>query len=350
MRRTLLGPLLWSALVVTSAQATVWEYTIDVPDGREATFQLPFRVDYPGPVTVEAAWTGPRLLFFGVDGEGPVRAALARRSGPSPQRLDIQAETAHTGGAAWILTVKALPARGEATGRLKVTVPDAPDVAAKREAELHPPPPPPPPLPSWAVAKAAPQGSSPEIVRVYDAVEALRVGVLSAVDVTGDACGWQIEFLTYASAARDRLSGSSPPFDVPTLRYFTRLVDVIHSVASMSDATDRVIAGPIPEDRDDRRDWLIARNEIVRPIERSLDQLTELLRGGHAPALADEKWLPRFNACLTACERFFDERVRFGGENNAPNKEQATTQWPRIVAAEHVLGSFAVYLKEPHPP
>ena len=312
MRRTLLAPLLWSTLAVTSAQATVWEYTIDVPDGREATFQLPFRVDYPGPVTVEAAWTGPRLLYFGVDGEGPARAALARRSGPSPQRLDIPAATAHTGGAAWVLTVKALPARGEATGRLKVTVPDAPDIAAKREAERNPKPPPPPPPPSWAVPKAAPAGASPDIVRVYD--------------------------------------GPNPAFDVPTLRYFTRVVDVIHSVASMSNGTDRAIAGPIPEDRDDRRDWLIARNEIVRPIERSLDQLTELLRGGHAPALEDERWLPRFNACLTACERFFDERVRFGGEDNAPNKEQATTQWPRIVAAEHVLESFAVYLKEPPPP
>jgi hypothetical protein len=350
MRRTLLALSFSTTLAVTSAKATVWEYTIDVPDDREATFQLPFRVDYPGPVTVDAAWTGPRLLFFGVDGEGPAHAALARRSGPSPQRLEISEVAAKTGGAAWILTIKALPARGEATGRLKVTVPDAPDVVAKREAELHPPPPPPPPPPSWAVPKVTPAGASPEVARIYDAVEALRVSVVSAVNATGDACGWQIEFLTYATAARDRLAGPNPPFDVPTLRYFARLVDVIHSVASIRTGTDRVIAGPIPDNRDDRRDWLIARAEIVRPIERSLDQLTELLRGGHAPALEDERWLPRFNACLTSCERFFDERVRFGSEANAPNKEQATTQWPRIDAAGRVLEAFAAYLKEPPPP
>ena len=86
---------------------------------------------------------------------------------------------------------------------------------------------------------------------------------------------------------------------MPTLRYFARVADVIKSIEALRSSTDPAIAGPVPEERYDRRDWLIGRAEIVRPIERSLDQLTELVRGGHAPALEDERWLPRFNACLT---------------------------------------------------
>ena len=47
---------------LTSASATSWDYTISVPDGREAKFELPFPVEYAGSVTIEASWIGPRLL------------------------------------------------------------------------------------------------------------------------------------------------------------------------------------------------------------------------------------------------------------------------------------------------
>jgi hypothetical protein len=52
-------------------------------------------------------------------------------------------------------------------------------------------------------------------------------------------------------------------------------------------------------------------------------------------------------ACLTACERFFDERVRFGGAELAPNQSLAAAQWARILAAQRVLDAFGSYLKEP---
>jgi hypothetical protein len=347
-------PTLWPlALVVacglTSARAAFWDYTISVPDGREATFELPFSVEYAGSVTIEASWTGPRLLFFGV--EGPGRVVLARRSGPSPQRLDLTADAASIArGTGLKLTIKALPARGEASGRLRVTAPDPPDVVALREAELHPPPPPPPPPPAWTLTRTAPEGAPPEVARVYEAVEAFRAAVLPATDGPADACTWQIEFLKYAVAARDRLGDHGVAPDVPTLRYFARLAEAIRRVDVLRTGTNPAIAGPVPVDRDDRRDWLIARSEIVRPIERSLDELTELLRGGHAPALEDEPWLPRFTACLTACERFYDERVRFGGDENAPNRDLAAAQWNRILAAGHVFEALGPFLKEPRPP
>jgi len=349
MRNTLWPLVLVAACALTPVRAAFWDYTISVPDGREAKFELPFPVEYAGPVTIEASWIGPRLLFFGV--EGPGRVVLARRSGPSPQRLELTADAASIArGMGWKLTIKALPARGEASGTLRVTAPDPPDVVAQREAALHPPPPPPPPPPAFTQPKAAPQGASPEVARVYQAVEAVRAAVVPAMDGPGDACSWQIEFLKYAVASRDRLGDLAVAPDVPTLRYFARLAESIRHVDQLRTETSLAIAGPVPADRDDRRDWLIARNEIVRPIARSLDELTELLRGGHAPSLEDERWLPRLTACLTACERFFDERVRLGGDENAPNRELAAAQWDRILAAGRVFEALAPFLKEPRPP
>jgi hypothetical protein len=255
-----------------------------------------------------------------------------------------------SGGTAWKLTIKALPARGEASGRLRVTAPDAPEAVARREAELHPPPPPPPPPPAWTLYKAAPQGAGADVRRVYETVEALRASLIDAKDGPADSCTWQIEFLKYAVACRDRMGERGTAPDVPTLRYFARLAESIRSVELLRTGTSQAIAGPIPVNRDARRDWLIARNEIVRPIERSLDELTELLRGGHAPALEDESWLPRLTACLTACERFYDERVRLGGDENAPNRDLAAGQWDRILAAERIFEAFGPFLKEPDPP
>jgi hypothetical protein len=344
-------PYLLAAVVAFSfatAHAEFWDYTFSVPDGREAKFEMPFPVEHAGVVTIEASWAGPRLLFFGV--EGPGGTSVARRSGPSPQRLDLTADPAAIArGTGWKLTIKALPARGEATGRLRVTAPDAPAVVAKREAEAHPPPPPPPPPPAFTLPRVAPQGAPAEVVRVYQAVDAFRAAATGSAD-GGDACSWQLEFLKFVVALRDRLGESGIAPDVPSLRYFSRLADAIRGVAQLKTSTNPVIAGPVPAGRDERRDWLIARNEIVRPIERSLDELTELLRGGHAPELEDEAWLPRFTACLTACERFYDERVRLGGDENAPNRDLAAAQWARIVEAGRVFDALAPYLKEPPTP
>jgi hypothetical protein len=52
--------------------------------------------------------------------------------------------------------------------------------------------------------------------------------------------------------------------NVPTLRYFGRLAEAIRSVDMLRTGTSHAIAGPIPAGREERRDWLIARNEIVR--------------------------------------------------------------------------------------
>ncbi len=338
MRPALL-PIVLVACAVTAVEAASQDYTIAVPDGREATFVIPIAVEHAGTVTIHATWTGPRLIFFGV--EGPGRTTMARRSGPSPQKveLSVDAATAAT-GANFKLTVKSLPARGEASGLVRITIPDAPEVIARREAELRPPPPPPPPPPAWSLRTLAPAAASPDTVRVYDAVEAFRLAVLETAGGPADACTWQLGFLKYEADARDRLGKEGAVPDVPTLRYFARLAAAVRSVDLLRASTNPVIAGPVPKAREERRDWLSARNEIVRPIERSLDQLAELLRHGHAPALEREAWLPRFTACLTACERHFDERVRLGGAERASNGELAAAQWDRILAAGRVFEAW----------
>jgi hypothetical protein len=346
MRRLHLGLALATLLVPAAARAESWEYAIHVPDGMPATFELPFRVPHAGPVVLDVTWKGARPLWFGVDMPG--QPAVYRRSGPSPQRIDLLAEEAHLAPAGtWKLTVKALPVRGEVTGTVKVTVADSPAVVAKREAALHPPPPPPPPPPAWTLPAVPPAGATPEVARLYRSTETFRAAVLPKEPGPDDACLWQTGFLIYAAGVRDRAGRGAVPQDAPTLRYFARLAAAIRRVETLRTSADPVLAGPVPDELLARRIWLTQRYEQVRPIERSLDELNELLRRGHAPKLEAEVWLPRLNACLTACERYFDERVRLGSGAAAPNAELAAAQWNRVKAAGGVLDSFAAFLKEP---
>ena len=340
MRPPRLALFLACGLAASAARAGSQEFGITVRDGQQATFELPFTVEYAGTVTIEAEWTGPRLLFFGV--EGPARVSLARRTGPSPQKIDIavDAPALARGSVEWRLTVRSLPTRGEAAGTIRLTVPDSPEVVAKREAILHPPPPPPPPPPAWSLPRAAPAGASAEVARLFAAVETYRAAVIVPGDTRTDACGWQIPLVVYATTIRDRMAAGGPRPDLPAGRYYGKLADGIRVVEGLRTAKDPVLAGPVPDDRDARRVWLISRYEQVRPIEQMLDELAGQLRGGHAPSLEDEAWLPRFNACLTACERYFDERVRLGGDAVAPNADLAAAQWDRILAAGKVFDAL----------
>ena len=150
-------------------------------------------------------------------------------------------------GAAWKLTIKALPARGEASGRLRVTAPDAPGggrPARGRAASAAASPPPPP---AWTLLRPAPQGASagrsractrrsrPFEPRCIDARNGHRRCVHLAdrfpqVARSLPVTGWAI-------AAR------LP--DVPTLRYFGRLAEAIRSV-------DRLRTANEPRDRGSR--------------------------------------------------------------------------------------------------
>ena len=337
--------LLAAVLGPSLARAASYDAAFSVSEGMPGTFELPFPVLFEGKIVVEATWTGPRPLFFGVEGAGKI--SMARRSGPSPQTLEIEAPAKAAGpGVVWKLTVKALAARGPVEGSVRVTVPDDPVIVAAREAAKRPPPPTPPPPPPWMVPAEAPAGATSSVEETFRAVEAYRVTV-AAPGAPVDACAWQQDLLRYATGARDRLAVRGTPPDLPTLRYFGRVASAIRAVDELRTSRDPALAGPLPEDREARRDWLINRNERVRPVERRLDELTELLRRGHAPALEDERWVPRLTACLTACERYFDERVRLGSDTIAPNHELAEAQWERVLASARVFEAFGPYLNEP---
>ena len=352
MRRTPGLPLfafLVAAACGAAARAETFEYAITVKDGMPAALEAPFSVPYAGSVVLDAQWTGPRVLFFGVDVPG--HPGFAHRSGPSPQRLEFSmTDPQLVGHAGFRLTIKALASRGEATGRLKITVPDSPAVVAAREAALHPPPPPPPPPPAWTQPKAVPAGASPQVAALFASVEAYRGAVLANGERPVDDCQWQVDFLIDATAMRDRLAAGGAPPDLPTLRYFARMVEVIGEVETLRSSKDPVLAGPVPDDILARRAWLVARSELTRPIERALDQLGELLKGGHAPGLEKIGWVPRLNACVMASERYFDERVRLGSDEEATNRDLARAQWPRIQSASAVLRSLDLYRHEPGDP
>src|SRR5690349_2261732 len=134
MRRTPRLPLFafLAAAACGAARAETLEYAIAIKDGMPATLEAPFAVPYAGIVALEAQWTGPRLLFFGVDVPG--RPGYTHRSGPSPQRIEFSvSDPVLVGHAGFRITVKALASRGAATGHLKITVPDAPEIVAARE-------------------------------------------------------------------------------------------------------------------------------------------------------------------------------------------------------------------------
>jgi hypothetical protein len=50
-------------------------------------------------------------------------------------------------------------------------------------------------------------------------------------------------------------------------------------------------------------------------------------------------WPARFSACLAACERYFEERVRIADE--AANAELARTEWDRYLDAASALEALA---------
>ena len=47
----------------------------------------------------------------------------------------------------------------------------------------------------------------------------------------------------------------------------------------------------------------------------------------------------RLVSCLTACERYFEQRARLG-EERAGNGDIALTQWPRVLSAGEAIGSL----------
>lgn len=333
------------ALSVSSAIAAAASYTVDLPQTDAAIYEIPFRVDHPGVLVVEARWEDPRIVAIRVEGPS---AVVSRRSGPSPQRIEIPVPDDPgllSGG--WRLWLRVPAGRERRQGTLILTLPDPPEVVAAREAALEPPPPPPPAPDPWTLPRTAPPGAPSAVQELFASFEPFRARVYPVgVEADPDGCGWQRPLTRWFAGILDRAASGTLELPPATSAFLEEIASAVREVEGLRTTDNPLLAGPVPEEPLRRRAWLAARRDELRGLERRLDEIAERLRGGDAPELSALDWPSRLVACLTAAERHFEERVRLGDE--AVNRELADSQWPVLLAAGRALGAAAA-LDRPAP-
>jgi hypothetical protein len=341
MRRSAIigaGTVLWGLLFSAGqASAETLDYVIEIKNHVPASYSLDIPVLYPGTLSLDATWNCSRILTFKLT--SPDRSAdRVRRSGPSPQRLDIAVnDTDLKAGQYFRLDISSLPAGGEGEGILRIHLPDSPHEIRRKELAALPPEPELPEPEWWAVPVSPPPGSSKALDGLYREVETFRKRVvISPLELAPDPCRWQTELLQHLSGIRDTLAGGGKPPDDATLRFYRKVSLAIRQVEELKDSDDPILAGPPPRDRKDRNMWLRMRRNRVRPIEHQLDVLMDMPEDGYVPELEGEEWPPRLMSCLMACERNFEERGRFGKEQGV-NQELAEETWPFIIQAARML-------------
>jgi hypothetical protein len=140
--------------------------------------------------------------------------------------------------------------------------------------------------------------------------------------------------------------GPNGRLDPSTLDVVADLVTAVRSVQAMQGSADPLLVGPVPQDPARADAWLQLRSVRVRAIEEDLDRaLTRVLRG-HASDLEAWSWPLRYVSCLTACQRYLDERIRLG-DDRAANRDLAGAQWPRIVLAADTLDALVHTARDP---
>jgi len=322
------------------ASAETLEYLLDVPEGQPLTFVLEFRVQFAGPLAIEAAWEGTRKLSFRLEGPGePV--VKARRFGLSPVRLELAVDDPLVGyEKPWNLVIRALPARGRAAGKVRIILPERAPVAPVRDesGDLAP-------VPeideSWAHPARPPAGATSEIVALFEAVEGLRAWTVDDRGSHRDACGWQADFLRYLADYRDEAAGGKLTIDNATTRFLELATSIIADIEELRTSNDPILAGPVPDDEEQRRAWLRLRQERIRALEDELDALGESIRRKYAPELTAEPWPQKFIGCLMACQRYFEQRTRLG-EERAANQDLARNQWDGFLAAGKALEALVI--------
>ncbi len=320
-------------------------YSLDIPDGQAVTFEVPFWIEYPGEISVRAEWSGNRPLAFRIEPPGHDGVA-ARRSGPSPilLRMDVRPNQLRQGP--WTLRIHALPLSGAGEGRLTINVPDRESIAAGESASKSMfPPEPEPEIEEWQEPRDAGGELNAEQKRLVRSTESFRKLLVDSKNRAPDTCRWQDDLLRWLAAQRDLAIDEDHGPDPATGKLMTRMANVIRTVDEVRTSEDPVLIGPAPTDRAQRIGWERLRNKRLRPVERSLDELMTAVQRDHAPELEGEQWPLRMVSCLTATERYFDERW-VSGADRAPNRDLAEAQWRPLNHAAAALEALAALAAE----
>lgn len=321
------------------ARAETLRYALEAPGGRDATFEISIPVEHDGPLVVEGEWIGGRILSFKLVGQDP-SGPVVRRSGPSPQRLRLDVKgAADSPGLPWTLTIRARAGREELRGSLTIVLPE-PSPTGPEASAGEPEPPQRPDPPRWAVATPAPDGAPAALADLFARIEAFRARTVRPDGGHApDGCGWQTDLLRDLASFRDRRTAGGADLDDGTRALLAALARAVRDVEALRSSEDPLVAGPPPEESPRRRAWLGVRGQRLRPLEAELDTLAERVRRGGLEGFATSPWPQRFVACLTACERHFDERTLLGEE--APNRSVAEEQWDAFLAAAAALEAAA---------
>jgi hypothetical protein len=316
------------------AEARTVEYALELPADQMLSYRLEFEVAHPGMVTFDADWSPHRVLVFRVErpGEPPFR-----RSGPPPQRFDLEVASEELDPEGpWTLVISGLPARQVAGGRLLIELPDSPESRPREEQDAAPelgvrePDP-------WTLRVASPGGLPHERRRLFHATERFRELVVSATDP--DDYRWQDGMLRFLADRRDRTTSETSPVQRPTQLMLGRIIEAVGTLDKLRLSESEPLVGPAPTDALARRAWLAVRDPRFEPVEEELGALLHELHRGHAPELEDELWFSSFLSCLIMCERHFEEQARLGVQR-ATNRELIHRQWDRVLAAVDALDAL----------
>jgi hypothetical protein len=319
------------------AQAEQLLYSIDIPDAEVATYRVPIEIIHPGEVLVEATWTGNRPLAFRM--EPPAGAgATVRRSSPSPMRMKLEVTEDQLGKGHWMLVIHANPLSGQSDGQVTVQLPEPAPLEPGRVMHDGAPE---RPLEPWERPRPLADAITPDHRVLIRSTESFRQ-LLIEVDRAPDTCRWQDGLLQWLVERRDLALDEGAEPAPATGKLMEQLAEAIRSVDEIRTTRDPVVVGPPPTNV---RAWQRKRNDRLRRLEDRLDELLSAVARNHAPELEGRDWPMRLVSCLTAAERYFDQRWILG-EDRAPNRDLAEDQWQAMNRAAAALDALAALADE----